>query len=88
MDMTKSNVQSAINNNVCDGYGCYSRAISKLSVKVGAKRTISLSLCETCKTKVSDGGTTNVMKRSKRRLQNHLLGLLITENITIKLIIS
>lgn len=32
-----------------------------VGVKVGAKRTIFLSLCECCKTKVSDGGTTNVM---------------------------
>jgi len=61
MVMTKRNVQPDINNGVCDGYACYSRAISKIAVKVGPKRTISLSLCETCKTKVNDGGTTNMM---------------------------
>jgi hypothetical protein len=32
-----------------------------VGVKVGAKRTIFLSLRECCKSKVSDGGTTNVM---------------------------
>ena len=32
-----------------------------VGVKVGAKRTIFLSLCESCKSKVSDGGTTNLM---------------------------
>jgi hypothetical protein len=32
-----------------------------VGVKVVAKRTIFLSLCESCNSKVSDGGTTNVM---------------------------
>lgn len=54
------NLHSRDNNkSICDGYGYYSRAESKLAVKVGAKRTISLSLRERCKSKVSGGGTIN-----------------------------
>jgi hypothetical protein len=56
-----SNLQSDIDNAVCDGYGCSSRAKSQLEVNVGPKKTISLSLCESCKTKFNDLGSTDVM---------------------------
>jgi hypothetical protein len=52
--MSEKNYQSIDNNDVCDGYGCYSKAISELQVKVGETRTIFLSLCENCKTKFYD----------------------------------
>ena len=44
--MSKNNYQSIDNNCVCDGYGCDSKAISELQIKVGETRTIFLSLCE------------------------------------------
>jgi hypothetical protein len=56
-----SNLQSDIDNAVCDGYGCSSRAKSQLVVNVGPKKTISLSLCERCKSKFNDLGRTDVM---------------------------
>ncbi|MGC2575782.1 MAG: hypothetical protein WA364_30115 [Candidatus Nitrosopolaris sp.] len=52
--MSKNHYQSNDINYVCDGYGCDSRAISKLQVKVGETRTIFLSLCENCRTKFND----------------------------------
>jgi hypothetical protein len=49
-----NSLQSDIDNAICDGYGCYSRAKSELVVKVGLKKTISLSLCESCRAKFND----------------------------------
>jgi len=43
---------------VCDGYSCYSSASYRVHVKVGKGRTISLSLCENCKTKFEEYGVT------------------------------
>jgi hypothetical protein len=50
------------NYDVCDGYGCDSRTISKVQVKVGRTTTIFLSLCENCKTKFNDR---NALQRGK-----------------------
>jgi len=55
-----NSLQSDIDNAICDGYGCYSRAKSELVVKVGPKKFISLSLCESCKTKFNDRSRTDV----------------------------
>jgi len=52
--MMKNSMYSDTDNNICDGYGCYSRADYTVQVKVGKGRTISLSLCGTCKTKFED----------------------------------
>ena len=52
--MSKNNYQSIDNNCVCDGYGCDSKAISELQIKVGETRTIFLSLYENCRTKFND----------------------------------
>jgi hypothetical protein len=56
-----NDLQPDIDNAVCDGYGCYSRAKSELIVKVGPKKTISLALCESCKAKFNDHDTSDVM---------------------------
>ena len=61
--MNKNNCQSIDNNYVCDGYGCYSKAISELQVKVGETRTIFLSLCENCSTKFNDRNS--MLRQSK-----------------------
>ena len=65
--------RSKIVSDVCHGntvkaheiQGCYSRAKSELVVKVGPKKTISLSLCDGCKTKFNDCGRTDVMIRQQ-----------------------
>jgi hypothetical protein len=55
-----NNLQSDFDTAVCDGYGCYSRAKCNLLIKVGPEKTISLSLCEGCKTKFNDRSRTDV----------------------------
>jgi hypothetical protein len=62
--MSKNYYQSNDNNYVCDGYGCDSRAISNLQVKVGETRTISLSLCESCRTKFNEVDRSDAMMQS------------------------
>jgi hypothetical protein len=65
--------RSKIVSDVCHGntvkayeiQGCYSMAKSELVVKVGPKETISLSLCDGCKTKFNDRGRTDVMIRQQ-----------------------
>ena len=59
----KNNVKSDMSR-VCDGYGCYSSAESEIDVKVGPKRSISLSLCERCKTKFDGGRTDLILQNS------------------------
>jgi hypothetical protein len=59
-----NNLQSDNDSAVCDGYGCYSRAKSELAVKVGPKKTISLSLCESCKTKFNEVDRSDAMIQS------------------------
>jgi len=60
--LVMNGLQSDIDNAVCDGYGCHSRAKSELIVKVGPKKTISLSLCESCKKKLNDRGIKNGLR--------------------------
>ena len=54
MDMSENNYQSIDNNCLCDGYGCYSKDISELQVKVKETRTFFLSIGENCRTKFND----------------------------------
>ncbi|MGB6531259.1 MAG: hypothetical protein WBF33_24390 [Candidatus Nitrosopolaris sp.] len=61
--MMKNIMHSDINN-ICDGYGCHHRAKCKIQVKVGETRTISLSLCESCKTKFNEVDRSNAMIKS------------------------
>jgi hypothetical protein len=61
-----SSLQSDIDNVICDGYGCYSRAKSQLVVKVGPKKTISLSLCESCKAKFNDHSRIDVTVQQQK----------------------
>jgi hypothetical protein len=35
-------------NNICEGYGCFEKATTKISVKVGQLGSISLDLCANC----------------------------------------
>jgi hypothetical protein len=51
-----NNLQS--DSAVCDGIECYSRPDSTFQIKVGEQRTISLSLCQSCKTKISAHSST------------------------------
>jgi hypothetical protein len=61
-----NSLQSDIDNAICDGYGCNSRAKSELVVKVGPKKTISLSLCESCKVKFNDRSRTDVTVQQQK----------------------
>ncbi|MGA9154829.1 MAG: hypothetical protein WBZ36_29950 [Candidatus Nitrosopolaris sp.] len=67
--MMKNNVKSDMSR-VCDGYGCYSSAESEINVKVGPKRSISLSLCERCKTKFDGGHNSEVVSVTDRDIFN------------------
>jgi hypothetical protein len=46
-------MHSDTDNNICDGHECCSRADCTVTVRVAKGRTISLSLCQSCKTKFS-----------------------------------
>jgi hypothetical protein len=37
-----------VNNLVCEGYGCFNKATTKINVKVGQLGSISLDLCINC----------------------------------------
>ena len=37
-----------INNVICEGYGCFNKATTKINVKVGQLGTIPLDLCTDC----------------------------------------
>ena len=66
--MSKNHYQSIDNN--CDGFGCDSKAISKLQVKVGETRTISLSLCESCRTKFNEVDRSDAMMHQEHADSN------------------
>jgi hypothetical protein len=36
------------NNVICEGYGCFNKATTKINVKVGQLGSISLDLCANC----------------------------------------
>jgi hypothetical protein len=46
--MSHSTISSEVNNSVCEAYGCYAKATTEISVKVGELGTISLLLCKEC----------------------------------------
>jgi hypothetical protein len=46
-------------NSICERIGCNANATSKISVKVGDKRQITLFLCEKCKPRFSDSEVTS-----------------------------
>jgi hypothetical protein len=46
--MSENTISSEIYNVICEAYGCYAKATTEISVKVGELGTISLLLCKGC----------------------------------------
>ena len=52
--MTKEALNLQVNNGICEAYGCFQKATTKISVKVGQLGSISLDLCANCTEKFHD----------------------------------
>jgi hypothetical protein len=52
--MSENTISSEIYNVICEAYGCYAKATTEISVKVGQQGTISLQLCKDCVNKFTD----------------------------------
>jgi hypothetical protein len=64
--MSNNIVQSDLNNDiVCEAIDCSSKATKMLTLKVGSKGTISLFLCENCKSLFSSSSHENNRQASK-----------------------
>ena len=46
--MANNTISSNANKDLCEAYGCFSRATSTCVVKVGERGTVSLNLCNVC----------------------------------------
>ena len=46
--MDQQIIDSQVNNSICEGYGCFEKANTRINVKVGQLGTISLDLCTNC----------------------------------------
>jgi Zn finger protein HypA/HybF involved in hydrogenase expression len=46
--MNKEVIHLQVNNVICEGYGCFNKANTKINVKVGQLGTIPLDLCTFC----------------------------------------
>ena len=46
--MNNEVLDSQVNNVICEGYGCFNKATTKINVKVGQIGTIPLDLCTNC----------------------------------------
>ena len=51
LSMDMSDMRLATNNVICEAVGCFSKAAIKLAARVGSAGTISLFLCQECKSK-------------------------------------
>jgi hypothetical protein len=52
--MSENTIPSEIYNVICEAYGCYAKATTEISVKVGQQGTISLLLCKDCVNRFTD----------------------------------
>ena len=52
--MSKNTISSEIYNVMCEAYGCYASATTKIELKVGKQGKISLLLCKQCINKFRD----------------------------------
>jgi hypothetical protein len=55
--MNREVLHLQVNNVICEGYGCFNKANTKINVKVGQLGTILLDLCTDCVKKFDDGNT-------------------------------
>jgi hypothetical protein len=49
--MSENIIPTEIYNVICEAYGCYAKATTEISVKVGELGTISLRVCKDCENK-------------------------------------
>ena len=52
--MSENTIPTEIYNVICEAYGCYAKATTEISVKVGQQGTISLLLCKECINRFTD----------------------------------
>jgi hypothetical protein len=52
--MDKQNIDTQLNNALCEAAGCFAKAENKIDVRVGLLGTIPLLLCKDCITKFDD----------------------------------
>jgi hypothetical protein len=52
--MDKEVLDYQVNNTICEAVGCFKRATTKISVKVGQLGSISLDLCANCTEKFDE----------------------------------
>jgi hypothetical protein len=46
--LTQNTLPTPLNNIICEGYGCFKKATTKIKVRVGQLGTIPLDLCTYC----------------------------------------
>ena len=46
--LTQNTLSDPLNNIICEGYGCFKKAATKIKVRVGKLGSISLDLCTDC----------------------------------------
>jgi hypothetical protein len=63
------NTLSAPLNIICEGYGCFNKANTKINVKVGQLGTIPLDLCTNC-VKKFDGNTSGKADSKQKIVTN------------------
>ena len=66
-----------VNNVICEGFGCFNKATTKINVKVGQLGTIPLDLCTECMKKFDENSSRKTdsqqnivdMRRSKETFE-------------------
>jgi hypothetical protein len=56
--LTQNTLSAPVNNIICDAYGCFEKAATKIDVRVGKLGSISLDLCIECVKKFQENSLT------------------------------
>jgi hypothetical protein len=52
--MSQNNVSSEINKNICEAFGCFLEATTKIELRVGQQGIITIDLCKGCVKRFQD----------------------------------
>lgn len=55
--LTQNTLPATVNNIICEGYGCFKKATTRIDVKVGQLGSISLDLCANCTEKFDENAS-------------------------------
>ena len=72
LEMDKRVLHLQVNNVICEGYGCFNKATTKINVKVGHLGTIPLDLCIDCVKKFDENKRSSQMKKTRERIGRQL----------------